>query len=74
MNLIELVLYRDNLRQYSAMLNTPFVKILFTTLVEGVPTVGIMSEFIELGNELSIVEVAIDNLEREAVEFRGVGV
>lgn len=74
MNLIELVLYRDNLRQYSAILNTPLVNILFTTLVEGVPTARMMSEVIGLGNELSKVEVAIDNLEREAVEFRGVGV
>lgn len=74
MNLIELALYWDNLRQYSAMSNTPFVKILLTTSVEGVPTVGMMSEVIGLGNELSIVEVAIDNLEREAVEFGGAGV
>lgn len=65
MNLVEIVWRWGDLRLYSAMMDTPFKKVLFATLVEGLPTGCMLGNVIELGEELSKVETVIDRLERE---------
>lgn len=63
MNLIEIVWHWGDLQLYSAIMNSPFAKILFVELVAEVPTKATLDQVLELGGQLSEVEAAIDGLE-----------